>query len=357
MSSRLFFRRILSASVLGYVSLACSAKPASIIISCPSTCREGTTIHIAAQVKDAKGRVLSLPIAWSIEPSTAGKLEGANLHCQAEGKLLLRATLGVSSVREVTVTSPLIGTWQRQGDRYAGMMVRLSAGDDGSLAGYIVGPPGEAALAAIKKEPKTDDEMANAILACSAHTWSPGLMKWKGIKRLGPRRWSVVDLNKEFYIGRSTCREDEKKSQYVEGYELSLVNADKLELRNLRINKVPQSWSRIEDIDESAIAAQKAACEKARDVAAKAYADFVPALDENAKQVSAKFWAGNGSLAEFQVTQRLATTLKAAQTSLTQGAYRARQAARAVPTKAAPEVKKLCDLSEAMFGACKDVNP
>jgi len=355
----LIVRRVALLALFGTVGWGCSSKPVSIAITCQSTCAEGATIQVAAQVKDAKGRALPLPIAWTMEPSTAGKLTGPDLFCQSEGKFSLRATAsGVSSVREIAITSPLMGTWQRQDDHYAGMKLRISSGDDGSLAAYIVGPPNEAALPAIRKEPKTNEAMANAYLACSAHTWSPGLMKWKAIKRLGERRWSVTDLNKEFYIGKSSCGEDENKSQYVYGYELSLVNAEKLELRNLRVNKGPQSWQRIADVDESAIAAQKAACEKARVIAVKAYADVVPGLDENAKQVSAKFWAGNGSLTDFQTTQRLATTLKAAQVSLSQGAYGARQAARAMPSnEAVPEVKKLRELSENVFSACKDVSP
>jgi hypothetical protein len=184
------------------------------------------------------------------------------------------------------------------------------------------------------------------------------LKKWNGIRRLGNERWSVSDLTKEVHVGKSSCEEDEKKSQYVEGYELSLASADKLELRNLRVNKPPQSWQRVADLDDAAIATQKAACDKARAVAVKAYADVVPGLDENAKQVSGKFWAGNGSLSDFQATQRLATTLKAAQASLFQGAYRARGAALAIPTAdSVPNTKRVREASEAMFIACKDVAP
>jgi len=351
-------RRVALFALFGTTGWACSPKPASMAITCQATCREGTTIQVAAEVKDTRGHVLPLPITWIVEPKTAGKLMGPDLFCQFEGKLSLRATTsGISSVREIAITSPLTGTWQRQDDQYAGMKIRISAAGDGSLAGYIVGPPNDAALASIKSERKSDDEKANNILTCSAHTWSPGLRKWSGIRRLGDKRWSVSDLSKEVHVGRSSCEEDERRSLYVEGYELNLASADRLELRDLRVNKAPQSWQRIADVDDTAIAAQKAACEKARDVAAKAYADVVPGLDENAKQVSAKFWAGNGSLGDFQATQRLATTLKAAQASLSQGAYKARQAARAIPANAAPEVKKLCELSEAMFGACKDVDP
>lgn len=346
------------AVILGGALLGCAPKPTSVTITCQSTCLEGSSIQFAADVRDAKGQRLPFPVAWSVEPNSAGKLEGARLLCLSEGKLSIRATTsGISSVHEVNVASPLVGTWQRQNDHYAGLKIRISSDNESHFAGYIVGPPDDSALPAIKSERKIDDARAGAILACAAHVWSPGLKKWSGIRRLGEKRWSVTDLNKEFSIGRASCREDESKSQYEEGYELSLADANKLELRNLRINQAPQSWQRIPDVDEAAIAAQKAACERARSTAAEAYAEVVPALDENAKQVSTKFWAGNGSLGNFKVTQRLVAKLKEAQAGLTQGAYRARQAARAVPTTAAPEVKKACDLSEAMFEACKDLAP
>ena len=357
-ATMLIVRRVVVLASFGTVGWACSPKPAAIDITCQATCREGTTIQVAAEVKDAKGRVLPLPITWTVEPSSAGKLEGAKLLCQSEGKLLILANAGIGSVREVAVTSPLIGTWQRQADDYAGMRLRISSGDDGSLAGYIVGPPNDAALPAIKSERKMDDGWAEAMLACSAHAWSPGLKKWNSIRRLGAMRWSVSDLNKDIRVGRASCDEDDKKSQYLEGYELSLVDANKLELRNLRVNKAPQSWLRIPDADEGVIAGQKAACEKALDVAAKAYSDLVPGLSETAKEVSGKFWNGNSSLTDYQTAQRLVAALKSAQASLSKGAYSARQAARAVPTKAAvPEVKRALELSDAMFAACKEVAP
>lgn len=351
-------RRVALFAICGLADSACASKPASITITCQSSCKEGATLPIAAEVKDAKGRRLPIPVAWTVEPAPAGRLEGTTLRCQTEGKFSLRASAGVSTTQEVTVIPPIIGTWTRVGDEYSGMTLRISADTSGNLAGYIVRPPNDSSLAVIKRDRKSSDEMAAAIVACSAHAWGPGLLKWSGIKRLGDNRWSTADLTKEVHIGRTSCEEVVKKAQYVDGYELSLASDDKLELRNLRVNNPPQSWQKGEDIDDAAIAIQKAACETARDVAANAYADVVPGLDEAAKQVSGKFWAGNGSLADFQTTQRLATTLKAAQVGLSQGAYRARQAARAIPNNdSLPNLNTVREASEAMFIACKEVLP
>ena len=280
------------------------------------------------------------------------------LTCQAEGALSLRATAGVSAIHKISIVSPLTGTWIRRSDHYAGMKLRVSAAADGGLAAYIVGAPTEAALPAMKKEYKVNDDAADAYLACSAHIWAPGLKKWDEIKRLGEKRWSLIDLNKEFHVSRTVCHEDAAKSQYGKDYELTLVGADKLELHNLRVTAPPQMWDRIADIDEAAFASLMAACGKARDVAEKAYADVVPTVSDIEKDVSGKFWSGNGSLAEFQATQRLAVTLKTAQASLSEGAYKAIRAARAVPTNdSMPNLKTVREASEVMFNACKDVSP
>ncbi len=350
--------RLVSVVVAADISLACTPKPESITITGPTTCREGTTIQVSAQVKDGKGRVLPLPIAWTLDPPAAAKMEGPNLACLAEGALSLRATAGVSATHKLSISSPLIGTWVRQNDVYAGMKLRISAAADGSLAAYIVGAPTEAALSAINKEYKVNDDAADAYLACSAHIWAPGLKKWDDIKRLGEKRWSLTNLYKEVHVSKTYCREVEAKSQYGKDYQLTLVGTDKLELHNLRVTAPPQIWDRIADIDEAAFASLKAACDKAREVAEKAYADVVPSVSESEKAVSGKFWSGNDSLANFQAAQRLATTLKAAQSSLSEGAYKAIRAARAVPTNdSVPNLKTVREASEAMFNACKDVSP
>ena len=111
------------------VALACTPKPASITITGPITCREGTTVQVSAQVKDGKGRVLPLPIAWTLDPPAAGKLERTNLACLAEGVLSVRATAGVSATHKISIASPLIGTWIRRSDHYAGMRLRISCCD------------------------------------------------------------------------------------------------------------------------------------------------------------------------------------------------------------------------------------
>lgn len=350
--------RLLFVLAVSAIVLACTPKPESLTITAPASCREGTTIKVTAQVKDGKGRVLPLPVAWALDPPAAGKVEGTTLVCLAEGTLTIRATAGVSATHKISVLSPIIGTWIRQDDAYAGMRLRISAAAEG-LAAYIVGPPTEAALPAIKKGYKAkDDNIADVILGCSAHVWAPGLKKWSDIKRLADKRWSLADLNKKVHAIETACREDESKSQYANDYELTLVGADKLELRNLRVTAPPQIWNRIADIDEAALASQKTACDKAREGAVKAYAEVVSTVSESAKEVSGKFWSGNGSLAEFQATQRLAATLKAAQASLADGAYKARRAARAVPTNdSVPNLKTVREASEAMFNACKDVSP
>lgn len=351
-------RRTVVAVVLAELSQACTPKPESIAITGPTSCREGTTIQVSAQVMDGKGRVLPLPITWTLDPPAAGKLDGPNLTCLAEGALSLRATAGVSATQKISITSPLIGTWVRQFDTYAGMKLRISAATDGSLSAYIVGAPNDAALPAIKREHKTNDDVADALLGCFAHIWAPGLKKWDEIKRLNEKRWSLTDLHKAVTVLGANCRENEAKSRYDKDFELTLVGVDKLELHNLRVTAPPQIWDRIADIDEAALASLKAICDKAREVAEKAYAEVVPTVSETEKVVSGKFWSGNGSLTEFQTTQRLAATLKAAQSSLSDGAYKARRAARAVPTNdAVPNLKTVRDASEAMYNACKDVSP
>ena len=302
---------------------------------------------------------MSAAVTWSVEPASAGAVENGKLKCVAEGVLTVRAAAGVSATRNVIVTSPLTGTWVRRADELAGMKLRIDPAGDSSLAGHIVGPPTDDAVPAIKAANKNaTDDAVEGTLGCEAHVWAPGLKKWDKVKRLGATRWALEDLWKDVKAGGSVCRENQGNSRYAPDYELALSGPDRLEERNLKVAGPPQIWERTLDLDDKTIASARTVCDKARESAQAAYAAVLPGVLDNQKQVNEKFWGGNGSLADFKSTGLLASTLTAAQSALSDGAYKARKTAHQVPsTEMDPGVHKAVEASQAMFNGCKDVSP
>ena len=341
--------------------VACSPKPKAIELAVADHCREGEAIALKATVKDAKGAPMEALVSWSVEPPTSATVENAKVRCKSEGAATIKASAGEATAsHKLTVQSPLVGTWLRSGDEYAGMRVRIAPQGDGGLAGYIVGPPDETAIPGLKATGKSvSDDDAQQRLGCVAHAWAPGLKKWQSLKRLDSSRWALSDLGKEIKIGPGVCRENAAKSEYLTDYEMSLATPDRLEIRNLKVAGSPQVWARTVDVDDAALAGKRAACEQAGGDAKATYEAVLPPLVEQQKAVNAKFWAGNGSLTEFKSFERIVATLTAAQKALSDGAYKAQRAARQVPTsdEQDPNVVRAIKASEAMFNACKDISP
>lgn len=348
-------RTILCLPVL--LALSCGPRAREIVVKVPDMCREGTSVAIQAQVLDTKGGAMQVPIQWSVEPATVGAVEQGKIKCLAEGLATVSATVGDLHVsRKVTVTSPLVATWLRTGDDLAGMRLRIAVAGEAGLAGYIVGSPDDRALAGLKaRNPSASDEEVEQQLACVAHVWAPGLKKWDKIRRLDQTRWSLEDLSKDFRQG--LCRENVAKAQYLDNYELTLLNPERLEIRNLKQAGVPQAWQVVPDIDAHVIAANRLGCQKAIEVAQAGYGAALPAILELQKGVNDRFWAGDGSLVEFKTLGLLVQTLTSAQTALQVGAYKARQEAARVPASEEPGVTGAVRASQEMFHACKDVSP
>lgn len=338
----------------------CASKPKAIELQIPDRCREGESLDLKATVKDTKGAVMQPPVSWSAEPQTNALIENAKLKCKTEGSVTVTASAGEAvATHKVVVDSPLVGTWVRGGDEYSGMRVRIATQGDGALAGYIVGPPDETGIPGLKAVGKNvGDDDAQQRLGCVAHAWAPGLKKWQSLKRLDTARWSLSDLGKDIKVGPGICRENAAKSEYLPDYEMELATPDRLEIRNLKIAGPPQVWTRTADVDDATLASKRATCEKATTDAKGAYEAMLPPLVEQQKAVSAKFWAGNGSLKEFKSLERLVASLTAAQKALGDGAYKAHRTAQQVPTADQdPGVVRVVQASEAMFHACKDTSP
>lgn len=227
--------------------------PASIKIQLPSpTCREGTTMTLAASVLDADAGVLSIPVAWTAEPPSMVEVNGDKLRCAKEGPATLHAKAGTASATEIIkVTSPLVGRWTRtpdEDDDKGGLVVEVvQEGDE--LNAHIVQAPTDAALPGIKKSyPRLS---APTILKCLQKTWAPGIKKWKGIKRIGATRWSFSDLGKDV---TTTCYE--VRSRWIDDYELTLVSEDRADARSstARSKADVQHWERTAPEPDSAAA-------------------------------------------------------------------------------------------------------
>ena len=87
--------------------------PASVKMQLPSqTCREGTTMALAATVLDADGGVVPAPVTWTTEPPSVIEVNGPSLRCAKEGTGQVHAKVGTLDAKEtINVVSPLVGRW------------------------------------------------------------------------------------------------------------------------------------------------------------------------------------------------------------------------------------------------------
>lgn len=243
--------------VLGLVVVACKGKPPpvppepkDITVSVDGPCREGGEVPIRPKVTDAEGSGMNANVTWTIDPPGSGTADGTVLRCSKEGELRVTATAASAKASvQVVVGSPLIGFWVRRGDQKAGMKVRVEAEKDG-LSAYVVEPPGIDALAFIKRD--FPQLTADPILKCSAKVWAPGVKKWKAVKRSSDRRWTLADLSKPMVLQRCNrilgeCSQQcaVGKTEYIEDYELTLVNDQHAEVRRTTTGSEDvQRWER-----------------------------------------------------------------------------------------------------------------
>ncbi len=80
--------------------------PASVVITGPSSARQGDLTAYAAEVRDASGTVVSEPsLTWSVEPSSAGLItdEGEFVGYASSSATIVASTNGVSDALAVTI--------------------------------------------------------------------------------------------------------------------------------------------------------------------------------------------------------------------------------------------------------------
>lgn len=126
-----------------------------------------------------------------------------------------------SSQKKESPASPIVGYWERAGDYYAGMVIKVEQMSSGRFISQILIPP---------------DELANFV--------RPGDIYWQNVEAISKNRWNgtilvrnPVEIRGGFFSPKQTIAQAESAPM-----DAVMINKDTMEVY---VNKQTQRWLRM----------------------------------------------------------------------------------------------------------------